>query len=163
MGHLLCSTGQGVMYDGPSLPPGVIGPIRSAADLATQHSDVYPTAQADIEFSFPVVSSQEEELRMVFDFQPRSMQMLTTIQSKFGFDPPPIASVPNMATPEVELLMFALPHHQERVRPAIGSSNSICYDVDCCTRTMHGFACPVVGSTWWLVEHLHHPISFNAP
>jgi len=45
VGHLLRSTGQGVMYDGPSLPPGVIGPIRSAADLATQHSDVYPSSK----------------------------------------------------------------------------------------------------------------------
>ena len=55
--------------------------------------------------------------------------------------------------PRVELLMFATPHHQERLRAIISSSNSV-QNVGC-TPTIHGPACPVLGGTWSLVEHLH--------
>lgn len=43
--------------------------------------------------------------------------------------------------PPVELLMFALPHHQERLRPTAGSSNSV--KKVGCQANLHGFACPV--------------------
>ena len=46
--------------------------------------------------------------------------------------------------PEIELLMFALPHHQERLRPTAGSSNIV--KQLGCQRNIHGNACPV--SVW---------------
>ncbi|RYG65845.1 hypothetical protein EON64_11075, partial [archaeon] len=55
--------------------------------------------------------------------------------------------------PTVELLMFALPHHQERMRTIIGSSNMV--QNAGCMPTIHGTACPAIGGSWSLVEHLH--------
>ena len=43
--------------------------------------------------------------------------------------------------PPVEVLMFALPHHQERIRATEGSSNVV-KDVGC-QPNLHGVACPV--------------------
>ena len=43
--------------------------------------------------------------------------------------------------PSEELLMFALPHHQERMRPTLLSSNTV-KQVGC-SPTIHGLACPV--------------------
>ncbi len=44
--------------------------------------------------------------------------------------------------PSEELLMFALPHHQERMRPTFLSSNTV-KQVGC-SPTIHGLACPVL-------------------
>lgn len=46
-----------------------------------------------------------------------------------------------LGVPLVELLMVALPHHQERVRPIVGSSNQV-LDLGC-GPTIHGHTCPV--------------------
>jgi endoglucanase Acf2 len=56
--------------------------------------------------------------------------------------------------PEVELLMFALPHHQERMKATLYSSNLVFHEIGC-TPTIHGMACPAMGGSWSLVEHLH--------
>lgn len=52
-----------------------------------------------------------------------------------------IAPGAGLAVPPVELLMFALPHHQERLRPTAGSSNAV-KNVGC-QANLHGLACPV--------------------
>lgn len=62
--------------------------------------------------------------------------------------------------PEIELLTYAIPHHQERMRPTQESSNFV-HSVGC-TPTIHGTACPVTGGHWSLLEHLHR-VSFHAP
>jgi endo-1,3(4)-beta-glucanase len=62
-------------------------------------------------------------------------------------------------TPQVELLMYATPHHQGRLTPTIGSTNAI--SKSGCVPTIHGKACPVTGQVWCMVEHLHR-IGFNA-
>ena len=43
--------------------------------------------------------------------------------------------------PQIELLMFALPHHQERLRPTDFSSNEV--KEYGCHANLHGTACPV--------------------
>lgn len=43
--------------------------------------------------------------------------------------------------PSEELLMFALPHHQERMRQTLLSSNLV--QPYGCSPTIHGLACPV--------------------
>ena len=58
-----------------------------------------------------------------------------------------------LSIPRIELLMFATPHHQERLRPIVSSSNAVQFVG--CTPTIHGQACPVLGAQWSLVEHLH--------
>jgi hypothetical protein len=47
----------------------------------------------------------------------------------------------SLSIPELEVLMFALPHHQERLRPTAKSSNAV-KDVGC-QASLHGIACPV--------------------
>jgi hypothetical protein len=46
-----------------------------------------------------------------------------------------------LAMPEVEVLMYALPHHQERIRPSPGSTNAV-QNIGC-QAIIHGIACPV--------------------
>lgn len=166
-----CSAGQNPIYCGVD-HIGVPRNMSSFESLLRQHKDLYPTAKADIEFTFPVASTESEELRVNFNWEPRSMQELATLQSEDGSDPASTSSsmaggstkaaAPVLGTPRLEVLMFALPHHQERVRSVIGSSNKIMYETQGCTPTIHGYACPILGRSWSLVEHLH-PISFTAP
>jgi len=106
--------------------------------MLRKHAEIYPTSQADIEFSFPIYSSEEEELRLYFNWRPMSM-------SSVALEDPNIdarAPVPfEPSIPRVELLMFALPHHQERMRPIVGSSNAV--QKFGCQANLHGIACPV--------------------
>jgi endoglucanase Acf2 len=87
------------------------------------------------------------------------------------FDDPPTEIFPPQSLPFTELLTFALPHHQERMRNTVESTNVV--KTAGCMPTIHGMACPVshtfslliyflltsslkaVGNTWSLVEHLH--------
>ena len=48
---------------------------------------------------------------------------------------------PSIGRPDLELLMYAIPHQQERLSPTEQSSNFV-HDVGC-TPTLHGIACPV--------------------
>lgn len=101
-------------------------------------------AKADIEFTFPVESQEEEELRLIFNWSPAKMSNLPFKEDETGtlqFEDPPIEVFPAQETPEVELLLFALPHHQERMRTTMESSNQV--KDEGCMPTIHGIACPV--------------------
>ena len=37
-------------------------------ELLRIHADVYPTGKADVQFTFPVESAEEEELRLNFNW-----------------------------------------------------------------------------------------------
>eukprot|EP00599_Poterioochromonas_sp_BG-1_P009041 CAMPEP_0173139988 /NCGR_PEP_ID=MMETSP1105-20130129/4598_1 /TAXON_ID=2985 /ORGANISM="Ochromonas sp., Strain BG-1" /LENGTH=938 /DNA_ID=CAMNT_0014052849 /DNA_START=75 /DNA_END=2891 /DNA_ORIENTATION=+ len=150
-----CTSGQNPEYCGQTRQP------RDASEyefMLRQHADIYPTARADIEFTFPTQSSEEEELRLIFKWQPASMAKIAS-SSPAGmsgddfFDDPPSEIYPAQALPPTEILMFALPHHQERMRPTIQSSNKVL--APGCMPTIHGIACPAVGNIWSLLEHLH--------
>jgi hypothetical protein len=113
--------------------------------LLRNHADIYPTAKSDIQFTFPIESQEEEELRLILDWKPASMARIANETDDLSNeytetigvqDDSPVGSVP-----EFELLMVALPHHQERVRPIVGSSNQV-LDLGC-GPTIHGKTCPV--------------------
>lgn len=126
--------------------------------LLRDHAEVYPTSKADIGFTFPVSSSEEEELRLAINWRPSTM---SSLRLEIGDDDVDSQDAQiGMTIPHTELLMFALPHHQERLRPSVGSSNAV--QKFGCQRNIHGVACPALGSTWSLVEHLHRT-SFSAP
>ena len=98
-------------------------------------------------------SEQEEELRLNFNWNPQYMSSLR------GEQPVVLSDPDGTGSPRIELLMYATPHHQDRMEPAVGSSNVISnYG---CVPTIHGMACPVTGDHWCMVEHLHRT-SFHA-
>ena len=105
-------------------------------DLLRKHSDVYPTGKADVRFTFPVESEMEEELRLNLNWEPGHMSSLAN-----GGDDDMTSMTPDIGIPEVELLMFAIPHQQERLISTEKSSNKV-YNIGC-TPTLHGIACPV--------------------
>ena len=64
-------------------------------------------------------------------------------------------NVTNIDSKDVELLSFALPHHQA----SLGNSVNI---TDQCTTTFHGSTCLVEGNRWTLLEDLGDAMSFTA-
>jgi hypothetical protein len=57
------------------------------------------------------------------------------------FDDPPSEIFPAQLIPDDEIIIFALPHHQERMRNTLESSNVVM--TAGCMPTIHGVACPV--------------------
>lgn len=113
-----------------------------------------------MEFTFPVEAQEEEELRLIFNWRPASMFDLNKESpAEDNNDATDLmstsASVPigEESLPDVELLVFALPHHQERMKKTLFSSNNV--HAAGCMPTIHGIACPAVGGSWSLLEHLH--------
>ena len=128
---------------------GVLRDQSEYTQLIRKHKDIYPSGDCDIEFVFPVQSTVEEELRLQFNWRAASMKQLKNTGISEG--PEDL---------EEELIMFALPHHQERVREIPGSSNKVLETG--CVWTINGKACLISGGVWSLLEHLHR-IGFNAP
>jgi hypothetical protein len=110
--------------------------------LLRKHAQLYPTGAADIEFTFPVLTEEEETLRLIFKWQPAYMNKikLTTNVTDY-YDDPPAETFPPQKIPDHEILIFAIPHHQERLRKTEESSNFVF--TAGCMPTIHGFACPV--------------------
>ena len=128
-------------------------------EMLREHADIYPTADADIAFSFPVDHGEEEIIDLFFNWYPASMSMLNVFDDANNDDENSIKTPPGPLIPQVELLMFALPHHQDKIHTKVGSSNKILpYG---CVPTLHGMACPVVGGSWSIYETLSR-ISFHA-
>lgn len=101
-------------------------------------------------------SQEEEELRLIFDWHPALMSDIN--DENLRADVPisyftPDAPVGEGTMPDLELLMFALPHHQERMKKTLFSSNNV--HGAGCMPTIHGVACPAVGGSWSMIEHLH--------
>jgi endo-1,3(4)-beta-glucanase len=134
-----------------TLPPRTHHCIASTSITRHHHYLACITGKANIEFTFPVKASTEEELRLNFNWHPAYM---TDLRGEV----PAVTTIAS-GNPRVELLMYATPHHQGRLEPAVGSSNAIS-DAGC-VPTIHGVACPVTGGFWCTVEHLHR-IGFNA-
>jgi hypothetical protein len=119
-------------------------------DLLRAHSDVYPTGKADVRFTFPVESAEEEELRLNFNWEPAYMSAMGNLS-----DDDRISLTPAIGRPDVELLMYAIPHQQERLSATEQSSNFV-HSVGC-TPTLHGMACPVrypASSTYRIITYL---------
>ena len=71
--------------------------------------------KANIEFTFPVKASTEEELRLNYNWHPAYM-------SQLNGEVPAVTTLAN-GNPRVELLMYATPHHQGRLEAAVGRSS----------------------------------------
>lgn len=98
-------------------------------------------------------SDAEEVLHLNFNWHPASMRTFSTGQDD-------VVPTGPAGFPRIELLMYATPHHRQRIQPVVGSSNKIHKTVGCMT-TIHGNSCPVSGGYWSMFEHLHK-IGFNA-
>jgi len=129
-----CTTGQNQQYCERRQPRDQ----TAYEELLRTHADIYPTAKADVEFTFPTEESEEEELRLVFNWHPASMSHLRS--DKPTYSVPSTIADPFAAKHEV--LLFALPHHQERMRSTLESTNQVLTNVGC-SPTLHGIACPV--------------------
>jgi hypothetical protein len=103
--------------------------------------DFSPPAHADIQFTFPVSCSEEEELRLILNWKPADMFEFANEEGSSDDADLQVENQDGLSVPELELLMFALPHHQERLRPTGKSSNTV-KSVGC-QATLHGAACPV--------------------
>lgn len=108
----------------------------------------FDIATADIQFTFPTVADEEEELRMIFNWKANLMSNIGK-----GQEPSVVASdlTSTPVPPSIELLMFALPHHQERMRRTELSSNMV--QSAGCMPTIHGVACPVRGSAFFMLSY----------
>lgn len=113
-------------------------------DVAIGHADIW--------FAFPDKTNDEDEIRLHFDWAPALMSQLGSRTIDMGGDPT-LGNFDDRNTRAPQMLTFALPHHQERLVSTPESTNKIVYLG--CTPTLHGQACPVLGTRWSLVEHLH--------
>lgn len=136
--------------------------------LLRQYSEVYPTGDADIRFTFPVESEEEEELRLNFDWAQTSMSSFRQAEDPdddFAYvtpttDAPSASNSPSVPTRSMDMLMYGIPHHQERLLPTAEITHLKVHKSGC-TPTLHGSACPVVANGWSQLEHLHR-VSFYA-
>ena len=128
-------------------------------DFIRKHSNVYATGDADIEFQFPAQAQEEDELVLQFNWQPALMSRVASLGPD-QFTERELYPDPGRDPEGTELIMYALPHQQERMMALPGSINRV-LNVGC-TPTLHGQACPTLGSKWGLLEHLHR-VSFYAP
>lgn len=135
-------------------------------DLLRNYSEFYPTGYAEIGFTFPSESRIEEELGLNFNWAQVSMTSFSNSlpKNKFHYNDKFGVAKQNFneMIPEGEILMFGIPHHQERLRKT-SESNIVIYR-EGCTPTLHGQACPISGKSWSQLEHLHEiGFSSNTP
>jgi len=106
------------------------------AELLRQGASVFPS-NPQIDFEYPDLSSKSEsdDAHITIDWGAQ-----TTDKSQDGTE---------------DLLMFALPHHQDSL-----SSASVTKE---CINTFHGSTCLVQGDSWKLAESVGKPMSFTAP
>jgi hypothetical protein len=117
--------------------------------LLRKHADIYPSGNSDIWFAFPEEANEDDDIVMLnFDWMPGRMSKIKELGVE-QYQP-----LDDVGPDTVELLMYASPHHQERLQASAQSSNEV-QGVGC-TPLLHGLACPAVGSHWSMVEHLHH-------
>ena len=102
---------------------------------------VFPTSP-QLHFSYPESeSTAERKANVTIDWKPATFEAESTSKK--------------------DLLMFAMPHHQESLNSTAGLDGvEVTHH---CVQTFHGSTCLVRGGVWTLSEDLGHPMSFNAP
>jgi hypothetical protein len=106
-------------------------------ELLRSSSHVFPTSPT-VDFEYPEGSNKNQETRINFDWAAK-----TTVADE---------------THDLEeLVMFALPHHQEQLD--LSQNQEI---TDFCIPTFHGKTCLVKGEKWSLSEDSGYPQSFTA-
>lgn len=103
--------------------------------LLEESINVFPSSPT-VDFEYPEDNAEEKTAYIHIDWKPES----------FGDE----------AAVDGEMLMFAMPHHQEQLQE---QSIEI---TDICITTFHGSTCLVKGSSWSLAQDLSQPQSFTA-
>lgn len=111
------------------------------------HAGIFPTGNPNVDIEFPKESHNTSHV--TFDWEPKTFQQSNGIMESSD------------QSESKELLMFALPHHQEMMEPINGVSTNVILK-DFCKATFHGPACLVRGRKWSLLEKLEPSPSFYA-
>lgn len=109
--------------------------MKQYAKVIKKGASIFPTS-SQIHFSYPGEDSQDRVANMTIDWGAQSS---------------------GSSSDTNELLMFAMPHHQEQL-----SSSASAEVTTQCVKSFHGNTCLVRGSAWRLDEDLGAPMSFNA-
>jgi endo-1,3(4)-beta-glucanase len=104
-------------------------------ELLRRSAGVFPSSPK-IDFEYPHADSDAQEAHMTIDWDARRSNVASKTTD--------------------ELIMFALPHHQETMK---SDSDAI---TDFCIPTFHGSTCLVKGEKWVLSEDVSTPQSFTA-
>ena len=130
--------------------------------LLRQYSKVYPTGFSDITFNFPTETKIDEEIRLNFDWAQVNVQDFANAEPLDSFSYPEEAfqRKDELAVSRLDVLMYGIPHHQERLATTHETPIIKVHDVGC-VPTIHGKACPIVANAWSQIEHLHQ-VSFYA-
>lgn len=107
-------------------------------ELLRSSARVFPSSPK-IDFQYPDSDSDDQEALMTIDWGARSTE-----------------GTENASITTDELIMFALPHHQETLK---SDSDAI---TDFCIPTFHGSTCLVKGEKWVLAEDVSRRQSFTA-
>lgn len=138
-----CTTGTSALYCEVGGKPR----DQSAfTQMLIERADVYPTAAGSVEY-FPDSSSGTVDIR--FDWQPALMSDLSSSTER---------AKQAKSSGDLELITFAVPHHQSQLVSLDTSSNTL-FDFSV-TPTLHGAAKLVSGNEWSLVQVLH-PVSLD--
>jgi endoglucanase Acf2 len=111
--------------------------------LLRAHSDIFPGEATRVSFSFNSDQAEPDRARIQFDWDARSMQNgggAGVVEESID-----------------DMIMFALPHHQDLFAAA-----SISVLSDMCTTSMSGPVCLTKGTIWNLDEELP-PVDLRAP
>lgn len=114
---------------------------ESYSDLLKKYAQTYPTSP-QLQFTFPSTSSSEKNIK----------HNESTIMIDWGAQ----SASRDTDGGDDDLLMFALPHHQD----TLDTKNVEV--TDACVQTFHGNTCLVQGKTWTLKEDMGRPMSFTA-
>ncbi|CAB9505244.1 Endo-1,3(4)-beta-glucanase [Seminavis robusta] len=107
--------------------------IKAYAQLMKEKAFLFPTSPS-LHFSYPEDGSEDRIANTTIDWAPIT------------------------SSSQDQLLMFAMPHHQEYL-----NESSDVKITEHCFDTFHGSTCLVEGNVWTLGEDLGAPMSFNAP
>lgn len=161
-----CTTGTNANY----CQQGELRDKQEFTQILRDHADIYPSdPSVSYAYSSPVtVVPDTKSAYIYFDWSPRSMKAdvldymssLEESQNQAGkwWARPQILGASKQKT---ELLMYALPHHIDIMRPIADlSSNSVV--ANNCVQSLHGNACLLLGGKWAMEENLDGPPNFMA-
>ena len=113
------------------------------AEIIRNSVHVAPS-RPSIDFSYPS-NAQETNAKILIDWGAKAISSIDAADQSSNDD----------TQDKDDLLMFALPHHQDILKDA--------QITDQCFQTFHGKTCLVRGSTWTLTEDMNPGVSFVAP
>jgi hypothetical protein len=151
-----CTTGKSNIQQhcGQGDPNSQWNDIQGYEQLLKDHAHIYPTnPQMDFPFNINSTGNDNENINT------------TDISIDWGAKTFGAATLNNDGVKEGELLMFALPHHQDSLSvEEIGEAGKTTKITNHCTNTFHGPTCLIEGASWTLSQQVGDmPLSFWAP